>query len=134
MCDGTRTVSRMKKSGINVKMLVATDIKEYFKNVLSFSGQFEQLLRPSSPTPFFTPLKAVQSPLRGSLPMTTPLGMDSLVGDVPTFQAAPAGPLSPSSISYRTLLDNLPSQLHPKQKVCEKTLFLLRSIFIAVIS
>ncbi|KAK7115390.1 testis-specific chromodomain protein Y 2-like [Littorina saxatilis] len=80
------------------------------------SGQFEQLLRPSSPTPFFTPLKAVQSPLRGSLPMTTPLGMDSLVGDVPTFQAAPAGPLSPSSISYRTLLDNLPSQLHPKQK------------------
>ena len=79
-------------------------------------GLFDQLLRPSSPTQFFTPLKAVQSPLRGTLPSPSPLNMDSLVGDVPTFHAAPAGPLSPSSMSYRTLLDSLPSQLHPKGK------------------
>lgn len=58
----------------------------------------------------------MQSPLGGTLPRPSPLNMDSLVGDVPTFQATPAGPLSPSSISYRTLLNSLPSQLHPKGK------------------
>lgn len=82
---------------------------------LLYLAPFEQLLRPSSPTLFFTPLKAMEGSMRGAhVPTSANLNMDSLAGDVPAYPAVPAGPLSPSAMSYKTLLDNLPSQFHPR--------------------
>lgn len=106
----------------SIPFLKRVRLKVYWWNTICSTAPFAHLLRPSSPTPFFTPLKAAaHSPLRGALmPSSSSLTMDSLVGDVPAYQAAPTGPLSPSSMSYKILLDDLPSQLHPRSKGSKK--------------
>ncbi|XP_076470408.1 uncharacterized protein LOC143300542 [Babylonia areolata] len=103
-----QTSSSSSSKASSSKRLSLIDFKKP-KATKQKPGAFEQLLRPSSPTPVFTPLKAVQSPMLGMAPNTS-LTMHSLVGDVPP------GPLSPSTVSYRAIIDNLPNHLHPKGK------------------
>ena len=72
-------------------------------------------VRPVSPTPLFTTVKTA-----AVVPTTTnPRKNNRAPGGIPMYQyviqPSAAIPISPTSMSYKMLLENLPHQLHPKK-------------------
>ncbi|KAL5021215.1 hypothetical protein ScPMuIL_000370 [Solemya velum] len=78
---------------------------------------------PVSPTPLFTTVKPMTSSVFRPQTITSASAMlGGYCGDMPTYQFFPSvPPISPSSMSYRALLDSLPSQLHPKKSKRKET-------------
>ncbi|XP_064598684.1 chromodomain Y-like protein 2 isoform X2 [Liolophura sinensis] len=87
------------------------------------SKVFQAAHRPVSPVSGFNSVKSLSgtSQVCGGMVQTSPNAgrpasmMDSYFGDIPAASVVPMIPSSPSAISYKTLLDNLPLQLHPKK-------------------
>ncbi|XP_045192755.2 chromodomain Y-like protein isoform X2 [Mercenaria mercenaria] len=79
----------------------------------------EKLVRPVSPTPVYTTVKHTTpsgSVLQSSQPL---LAQPQWVLDdeiTPGTAQSASLPISPASMSYKVLLENLPHQLHPKNK------------------
>ena len=69
-------------------------------------------MRPVSPTPLFTTVKTATV-------MPTTARRNNFSGGIPMYQyviqPSAAVPVSPTSMSYKMLLENLPHQLHPKK-------------------
>ncbi|XP_041376692.1 chromodomain Y-like protein 2 [Gigantopelta aegis] len=82
------------------------------------------VLHPVTPVSLYTSVKPV-SPVRGQPPAGQPLPgpsmMNAYFGDFGSYKMrAPVMPMSPTSISYKALLDNLPRQLHLKNSKNKK--------------
>ncbi|KAK0046374.1 chromodomain Y-like protein 2 isoform X1 [Biomphalaria pfeifferi] len=120
---------KLKKFAKKRKSLSLIDSKKKSKDWLSKSG----LLRSASPPPFFTSVKHMigssdrmdPSVLQGhSLPdQITPEASETYLADVPSsYPVAAEEPLvneqtiNAGSLSYKSLLDCLPEQLHPGHK------------------
>ncbi|XP_067651770.1 enoyl-CoA delta isomerase 2-like [Haliotis asinina] len=73
-------------------------------------------LNPSDPAlPYFSSVKPITAPARPPMPGSSLL-LDKYYGDIPSFPLSQSMmPVSPSSISYKALLANLPMQMHPKK-------------------
>ncbi|XP_046550601.1 testis-specific chromodomain protein Y 2-like [Haliotis rubra] len=73
-------------------------------------------LNPSDPAlPYFSSVKPITAPARTPMPGSSLL-LDKYYGDIPSFPLSQSMmPVSPSSISYKALLANLPMQMHPKK-------------------
>ena len=69
-------------------------------------------MRPVSPTPLFTSVKTAAV-------LPTAARRNNRAGGIPMYQyvmqPSAAIPVSPTSMSYKMLLENLPHQLHPKK-------------------
>ncbi|XP_046329209.2 testis-specific chromodomain protein Y 2-like [Haliotis rufescens] len=74
------------------------------------------VMNPSDPAlPYFSSVKPITAPVRTAMPGSSFL-LDKYYGDIPTFPLSQSMmPVSPSSISYKALLANLPMQMHPRK-------------------
>ncbi|XP_050397631.1 testis-specific chromodomain protein Y 2 [Patella vulgata] len=69
--------------------------------------------------PFYTSVKPLMNPSLSLLSKAMPshsITMESYFADIPSYQMASSLPVSPSAISYKAMLDDLPHQMHPKKK------------------
>ncbi|CAL1532298.1 unnamed protein product [Lymnaea stagnalis] len=127
--SGMHSREGLKKNTSKRKKINLIDSKRKSKYWLSKSG----LLQSESTPPHFTTVKhdtgspATQDP---SIPSgeslsdpVSPEASETYLADVPTSYPLPAlepvvndQPLSPASLSYKSLLDCLPAQLHPSHK------------------
>ncbi|KAK3085554.1 hypothetical protein FSP39_005260, partial [Pinctada imbricata] len=78
------------------------------------------VIRPVSPTPVFTSFRPIGTTNHtAGITMATASGSSATpieIGDVPVYHFTPSQlPISPSSMSYKSILDNLPSQAPPKK-------------------
>ncbi|CAC5412350.1 CDY [Mytilus coruscus] len=101
-------VRPMETSSSNIKKMRLIDAVKPHPGVSKSA-----IVRPVSPTPVFTSVKPIMSATH-TRPM---VAMDTLCADVPAgYHYVPAMiPISPSSMSYKMLLDSLPFQFHTKK-------------------
>ncbi|KAK3610381.1 hypothetical protein CHS0354_008661 [Potamilus streckersoni] len=81
------------------------------------------VMRPISPTPLFTTVKPITANYVKPTSSESPASLDKYnCGEMSHYQYIPATviPISPSSMTYQVLLDNLQTQLQPKKGVKRK--------------
>lgn len=101
---------------VKVKPMNHSDASSHMKKMRlidtmkSNTGFSKSATRPVSPTPVFTSVKPIMSTARPIIPMET------LCGETTGYHYVPAMiPISPSSMSYKMILDSLPFHFHPKK-------------------
>lgn len=119
---GQKTLQKGKKTGVK-KSKSSSEAEsgsaKKMKLLDSLKPTHVKLVRPVSPTPVYTTVKHTSSSgnvLQSSQPLLAQPQWVLDDGITPSTAQSASLPISPASMSYKVLLENLPQQLHPKNK------------------